>query len=169
MPPTQGWRHRRDRRPLYLFPEPPFRVPAAGCWTVGPWPTGVRVDQLTSAHRAGWNTRGQLGDIGANTRATHNLSRRDGPGMRMNTSGRQVLGVSRRALAAPGPGRVLRTVHVQVHVHWGECSAWLTQCQCTYICSRNARTMPVSALGQAQQLRHQLPMSRPPTSCDSSA
>ena len=92
------------------------------------------------AHHARRNARGWFGDMRGNIRARHDVNRRDGPGMRMNTSRRQVLSVSRRALVTPGPGRVQRVMHLHLHVHWRKNSACLTRCQCTCICSRHVRT-----------------------------
>jgi hypothetical protein len=70
-----------------LIPRTP--IPGSGCRLLDGWAMAHQSScrPTTSTHRAGWNARDQLGDIGANTRATHNLSRRDGPGTRMNTSG----------------------------------------------------------------------------------
>jgi hypothetical protein len=82
--------------PLYSCAGFPLWVLAAGCWTVGSWPTGVRADQSPSAHGRG--ARSGLDDIEENTRVRRDLSHREGPGLRMtNLQTVQVLGASHRA------------------------------------------------------------------------
>jgi hypothetical protein len=118
MLPTQNRRH-RGRWPLYSCTGLPLRILAAGCWTVGSWPTGgVRTDQSTSAHHDGQEARSWLDDIEEVTRAMRDLSHREGPGMRMtNLQTAQVIDASHRVLGAPGPGRVQQLVHLHMRGH----------------------------------------------------
>jgi hypothetical protein len=79
--------------PLYSCAELPLQVLgvlAAGCWTVGSWPTWVRADQFTSAHHAGRGARSWRDDIDIeeDLRVRRDLSHREGSGMRMTTSRR---------------------------------------------------------------------------------
>jgi hypothetical protein len=77
---------------------------------VGLWPTGVRVDQPTSARHARRNVPARLGDIEGIPAGRAMSDDRGGAARRMTTSGRLVLGACRRALVSPGPGRAQRIV-----------------------------------------------------------
>lgn len=85
------------------IPRPP--TSGSGCRPldpVGPWPTGVRIDQPTSARHARWSVPGQLADIEGIPARPAISDDRGGAARRMTTPGRLVLGACRRTLVAPG-------------------------------------------------------------------
>jgi hypothetical protein len=106
------WRHRCPHKDSATAgtgrcTRPPTPMSGSGCRPldpVAPWPTGVRVDQPTSARHARRNVPGQLGDIERIPARRAISDDRGGATRRITTPGRLVLGACRRALVAPRSG-----------------------------------------------------------------